>query len=237
MTIMSGSPSSAAAASSTLTSNGGGTSSPTKTTVISVSSAAISSQITSSLNPPTVIFVTSVDGDRSIITSTATVSTFISTSAPTAQAVNRTPIIAGTVSAAVAVVLGATIIYFLLRWRRQRRNPTRTQPFRQFSYKSNLEPMYRHSQSIKCIFKTNTLSELAGSTPNLSSPESVSAQNWEKRYENPSDFGKLQLPRPSAEQAKRASHFSEDRSSQDGHAQPRIVYELPTRSNSREAER
>ena len=252
MTMMSGSPSSAMATSSTVqttsaasSSQTAGTSDPTST--VGVTSTISSAQTAGTLSPTSVVVVTSVleqNGEEAVITSTAIVSNSTSTGRPNPQTTNIGPMIAGIVCGIVAVMLLATLAFFLLRWQRRRRNPP--QALRKFSLKDNLDPMYRNTRSLKSIFKSDTPSELAGSTPDLSSPESEGDKQWEKRYENPSDFGKLLLPRPSAENIRRLSplsqEFPDEKSqpaeapTQDDLAQPGIVYEMPERSNTLKSE-
>ena len=232
MTIMSEAPSSA-----TVTPN-----------VAPTTSATSSSQTADTLSPTSVIVVTSVrsqDGEKTIITSTATVSNSQITGSPNSQPINLGSRIAGIVCAALGVMIIATVVFFLLRWRRRRRNPPHA--FRKFSLKENLDPMYRNTRSLKSIFKSDTPSELIGSVPDVSSSESVGEKQWEKHYESPNDFGKLLIPKPSASNLKPVSPLSQnspddnkeptEKPSQGELAKPDIVYELPERSNTRKSRR
>ena len=221
---------------------------PSSATTVSntphTTSAPPSSQSTGTLNPTSVVVVTSVldqDGQKVTVTSTPTVTSSPVNDSHGSQPNHLGSIIAGVVVAAIAIMVIATITFFLLRWRRRRNSPSH--PFRKFSLKDDLDPMYRNTRSLKSIFKSDTPSELIGSVPDLSSSESVGEKDWEKRYESPSDFGKLLLPQPSASNLRKSSLVSQtfpddnkehaDIPSPNEQAKPGVVYEMPERSNTR----
>lgn len=102
--------------------------------------------------------------------------------------------------------------------------------FRKFSLKDNLDSMYKDRQSHGWQSKSDGPSELAGSVPD-SHPD-VAEKVWEKRYESPSDVGKVTLLKPQSSGRDLSLVSPMSQTFPDNHTEPA---ELPARSNTKTA--